>query len=100
MELRFWGVRGSIATPAEHTLGVGGNITCLSLLSEEHLFGLDAGTGIRRLGEHLESHDTASWRGSISWREAALTAREADLPGHRGGDGDDPVQVPGLLSVS
>ena len=65
MELRFWGVRGSIATPGPDTLEVGGNTTCLSLLCDEHLFVFDAGTGIRRLGDYMESHDTARWRGSI-----------------------------------
>ena len=65
MELRFWGVRGSIASPGEHTVNVGGNTTCLSVRCDDYLFVFDAGTGIRRLGAYLDSHDTATWRGSI-----------------------------------
>ncbi len=65
MELTFWGVRGSIAVPGSHTLRVGGNTTCLSLRFNDYLFVFDAGTGIRRLGEYMEAHDTTRWRGSI-----------------------------------
>lgn len=65
MELRFWGVRGSIPAPGPHTLAVGGNTTCVSLQSEDYLFVFDAGTGIRRLGEYLDDEARSEWRGSI-----------------------------------
>jgi len=65
MELRFWGVRGSIPAPGAHTLAVGGNTTCVSLRSDDYLFVFDAGTGIRRLGEYLEDDARSKWRGSI-----------------------------------
>ena len=65
MELRFWGVRGSIPAPGPHTLAVGGNTTCVSLRSEDYLFVFDAGTGIRRLGEYLEDEARSRWQGSI-----------------------------------
>ena len=65
MELRFWGVRGSIASPGPHTLAVGGNTTCLSLRCGEHIFVFDAGTGIRALGEYLQHEQRARWQGSI-----------------------------------
>lgn len=65
MELRFWGVRGSIPAPGPHTLAVGGNTTCVSLRSDDYLFVFDAGTGIRRLGKYLEHDSRSRWLGSI-----------------------------------
>ena len=53
MEIRFWGVRGSIATPGEATATVGGNTTCVQVRCGDQHFILDAGTGIRGLGETL-----------------------------------------------
>ncbi|MBW1809373.1 MAG: MBL fold metallo-hydrolase [Deltaproteobacteria bacterium] len=48
--IRFFGVRGSIATPGVETARVGGNTTCslVSLAGESII--LDAGTGLRALG--------------------------------------------------
>jgi phosphoribosyl 1,2-cyclic phosphodiesterase len=51
--LRFWGVRGSIATPGPDTAGVGGNTSCIEVRCGEQLFILDAGTGLRGLGDEL-----------------------------------------------
>jgi phosphoribosyl 1,2-cyclic phosphodiesterase len=65
MELRFWGVRGSIAAPGPDTIKVGGNTTCVSIEMDGHIFVFDAGTGIRQLGRYLEDEDRARWRGSI-----------------------------------
>ena len=65
MELRFWGVRGSIPVPGPHTLLMGGNTTCASLRSDDHLFVFDAGTGIRPLGVYLEDEQRSKWHGSI-----------------------------------
>ena len=65
MELRFWGVRGSIPTPGPHTTKVGGNTTCLSLELDGYIFVFDSGTGIRRLGRYLEEAKRSSWRGSL-----------------------------------
>ena len=53
MELRFWGVRGSIATPGAETAGVGGNTSCVEVRAGRTCLVLDAGTGIRRLGDSL-----------------------------------------------
>jgi phosphoribosyl 1,2-cyclic phosphodiesterase len=50
MRLRFWGVRGGIATPGAGTLRYGGNTSCLELRCGPHLLILDAGTGSRALG--------------------------------------------------
>lgn len=65
MELRFWGVRGSIPTPGPSTAEVGGNTTCISLRLRDYIFVFDAGTGIRELGKYLEDKDRASWKGSL-----------------------------------
>jgi phosphoribosyl 1,2-cyclic phosphodiesterase len=54
MRLKFWGVRGSIPTPGKHTVRYGGNTPCAELrLDDDELIILDAGTGIRNLGDHL-----------------------------------------------
>ena len=54
MRLKFWGVRGSIPTPGKHTVRYGGNTPSLELrLDNDELIILDAGTGIRNLGDQL-----------------------------------------------
>jgi phosphoribosyl 1,2-cyclic phosphodiesterase len=55
LRLKFWGVRGSLATPCRQNLGFGGNTTCLQVEvphSDEVVI-FDAGTGIRNLGLSL-----------------------------------------------
>jgi phosphoribosyl 1,2-cyclic phosphodiesterase/ActR/RegA family two-component response regulator len=51
--VRFWGVRGSIATPGPSTLKYGGNTSCVEVRADDQLIILDAGTGIRALGAKL-----------------------------------------------
>jgi phosphoribosyl 1,2-cyclic phosphodiesterase len=54
MRIRFWGVRGTIPSPGYDTAGVGGNTACIDLLTnDQQLIILDAGTGIRKLGQTL-----------------------------------------------
>jgi len=54
MKIRFWGTRGSIAVPGNDTNVYGGNTTCLEItLSSGKTLIIDAGTGIRPLGERL-----------------------------------------------
>lgn len=53
MRITFWGVRGSIASPGPETAGVGGNTSCVEVACGSTRLVLDAGTGIRRLGEGL-----------------------------------------------
>ena len=56
MQIKFYGVRGSIASPGKDTFRYGGNTSCVSVVSENGtLFVFDAGTGIRKLGEELIS---------------------------------------------
>lgn len=51
--VRFWGTRGSIATPGEDTIKYGGNTSCTEVRCGEQLLILDAGTGLRVLGVAL-----------------------------------------------
>lgn len=51
--VRFWGVRGSIAAASPGTVRYGGNTSSLEIRCGPHLILLDAGTGIRYLGNAL-----------------------------------------------
>ncbi|MBN1408127.1 MAG: MBL fold metallo-hydrolase [Calditrichaceae bacterium] len=51
--LKFWGVRGSIPTPGPETVRYGGNTSCAELRHNDKLFILDAGSGLRVLGNDL-----------------------------------------------
>ena len=53
MRVRFWGTRGSIATPGPLTLGYGGNTSCVEMRCGRDILIFDAGTGIRELGMAL-----------------------------------------------
>jgi len=54
MKVRFWGVRGSIASPGPHTVRYGGNTTCIEVRTDDNqLIILDAGTGIFPLSQTL-----------------------------------------------
>lgn len=54
MKVKFWGVRGSIASPGPHTVRYGGNTTCIELRTDANeLIILDAGTGIFPLSQTL-----------------------------------------------
>ena len=51
MHIEFWGVRGSIASPGPDTASVGGNTSCVALRCGTTHIILDAGTGLRGLGD-------------------------------------------------
>ncbi|HTD67826.1 MAG TPA: response regulator [Candidatus Limnocylindria bacterium] len=51
--VRFWGVRGSIASPGPQTVFYGGNTSCIEVRADGEIIVLDAGTGIRSLGLSL-----------------------------------------------
>ena len=57
MRVRFWGTRGSIATPGPGTNRFGGNTSCVEITTEsgDRLI-LDCGTGARALGQELMSN--------------------------------------------
>jgi phosphoribosyl 1,2-cyclic phosphodiesterase len=51
----FWGVRGSVPVADAAALGYGGNTSCVSVeLAGGGLLVLDAGTGIRKLGQTID----------------------------------------------
>ena len=51
MRVRFWGTRGSIATPGPGTVRFGGNTSCVGVTtSAGACFIFDCGTGARPLG--------------------------------------------------
>jgi len=54
MKVKFWGVRGSIASPGPSTVRYGGNTTCIEVRTDNNeLIILDAGTGIFPLSQSL-----------------------------------------------
>jgi CheY-like chemotaxis protein/phosphoribosyl 1,2-cyclic phosphodiesterase len=54
MKVRFWGTRGSIATPGPDTNHFGGNTSCVELTTDNgDLLVFDCGTGAHRLAAHL-----------------------------------------------
>ncbi len=55
MNVTLWGTRGSLGTPGPEAVRYGGNTSCVELRGEDGtLLVLDAGTGVRRLGNTIE----------------------------------------------
>ncbi len=52
-QVKFWGVRGSIPTPGPGTVRYGGNTSCVEVRTDGKILILDAGTGLRLLGQQL-----------------------------------------------
>ncbi|MBU1564567.1 MAG: MBL fold metallo-hydrolase [Proteobacteria bacterium] len=59
MKVRFWGVRGSIPSPGPETQKYGGNTACIEMRvgSDDRLIIIDAGSGIRSLGNYIMVND-------------------------------------------
>lgn len=53
MEVKFWGVRGSVAASGSQFARIGGNTSCLEVTSQGHRLILDGGTGLKGLGDEL-----------------------------------------------
>ena len=53
MQVKFWGTRGSIATPGPATLRYGGNTSCAEVRCGDAVLLFDCGTGIRPAGMAL-----------------------------------------------
>ena len=53
LRVKFWGTRGSIATPGPSTVRYGGNTSCTEVRFGDHILALDAGTGLREFGNSL-----------------------------------------------
>ena len=66
MRVRFWGTRGSIATPGADTVRYGGNTSCIEVESASGtIILIDCGTGIRGLGDKLLGGGRHPLRGHI-----------------------------------
>jgi len=66
MQVRFWGTRGSIASPGPHTMRYGGNTSCVEVRTDRGtLLVLDAGTGLRGLGDALLAEGESARRGHM-----------------------------------
>ena len=59
-EVRFWGVRGSIACASSQYTAYGGNTSCIEVRIDDRVIVLDAGTGIRELGKKLLADNISS----------------------------------------
>jgi ribonuclease BN (tRNA processing enzyme) len=56
--VRVWGARGSLSAPGPATVGYGGNTSCVEVeLADGTTLILDAGSGIRELGQRLVERD-------------------------------------------
>jgi len=67
MKVRFWGARGTIASPGPKTLRYGGNTSCVSVESEaDDLIVLDAGSGFCPLGDELMQGPFGRGRGEMT----------------------------------
>src|SRR3954463_13248693 len=65
MKVKFWGVRGSLPVPGPRTERYGGNTSCVEVLSAAGTrIIIDAGTGIRKLGQELMRTEFESGRGT------------------------------------
>jgi phosphoribosyl 1,2-cyclic phosphodiesterase len=54
VDITLWGTRGSLATPGPETIRYGGNTSCVEVRTgPRNLVVLDAGTGVRRLGQRV-----------------------------------------------
>jgi len=66
MKIRFWGTRGSIATPGPGTNHFGGNTSCVELTTDSgDLLVLDCGTGARGLAAGLMAQDRKAIHANI-----------------------------------
>lgn len=58
MIVRVWGARGSLSAPGPATVGYGGNTSCVEVeLADGTTLILDAGSGIRELGQRLAGRE-------------------------------------------
>lgn len=57
MKVTLWGTRGSLAAPGPETTRYGGNTSCVEVRAADgSVLVLDAGTGIRHLGDAIVDH--------------------------------------------
>lgn len=54
LQVRVWGARGSVPTPQQSHVRVGGNTSCVEVRVGDERLVFDAGTGLRALGQSLQ----------------------------------------------
>jgi phosphoribosyl 1,2-cyclic phosphodiesterase len=86
--VRFHGVRGSLATPGLATATVGGNTSCVEVTCGDTRIVLDAGTGLRGIGDALAAtggSETTLLLSHLHWDHIQGLPFFAPiyLPGHR-----------------
>jgi phosphoribosyl 1,2-cyclic phosphodiesterase len=68
MRIRFWGVRGSYPVAGRSTVRYGGNTSCIEVeLDDRTLLILDAGSGLRPLGDHLVKGEFGKGNGKATF---------------------------------
>jgi len=66
MRIRFWGVRGSFPVPGPTTNRYGGNTSCVQVCPDDGtILIIDAGTGIRKLGQELMAGPCGRGQGTV-----------------------------------
>ncbi len=66
MKVRFWGVRGSCATPGSRFLRYGGNTTAIEVRAESgHRVLIDLGTGVTELAKELMAAEFGQGQGEL-----------------------------------
>jgi len=67
IKVKFWGVRGSTPCPNSENIRYGGNTSCaeIEIPGYDRKLILDSGTGIRNLGNYLESYSKDSITGDL-----------------------------------
>ena len=96
--VRFWGVRGSLATSGADFAAVGGNTTCIEVRAGDELIILDAGTGLYPLAQTLPTPVRATFlfshyhwdhiQGFPFFRPAFVAANEFTIYGLASSDGE------------
>ncbi|MBI3892955.1 MAG: MBL fold metallo-hydrolase [Candidatus Wallbacteria bacterium] len=65
-KIKFWGTRGSIATPLPDRMRYGGDTSCVEIVTAEgRELIMDAGTGIRRLGQEMMGRKASCHGGAL-----------------------------------
>ena len=66
VQVKFWGVRGTLPRPGPDTLKFGGNTSCVTMnFPRGQFFIFDAGSGIKEVGNHLMAGTSKRSEGKI-----------------------------------
>lgn len=67
LSVRFWGVRGSLATPGRATARYGGNTPCIEIEAGDERLVFDMGSGLRELGNALAGSATGAGGSKVTF---------------------------------